>query len=199
MTARGVDLNDARRNLAAAEAEVRRRLGNFVVAEDDQKLEGVILNALTRRNASLSIVETLTGGAISARLAALAGAEKLFGQGIVARNVAGLGSALGLDIAELSQSGVEAAERAARAARQRTDATLALAVLIEIDEGIDRIDIGGTICLAIASENDVMSRRSRMLGGRDWVRVGSVEMALDCLRRYLQGLPVDERIDFEKA
>jgi len=24
-------------------------------------------------------------------------------------------------------------------------------------------------------------------------------MGLDCLRRYLQGLPVDERIDFEKT
>ena len=44
-----------------------------------------------------------------------------------------------------------------------------------------------------------MSRRSRMLGGREWVRLGAVEMSLDCLRRYLQGLPVDERIDFEKV
>jgi nicotinamide-nucleotide amidase len=26
-----------------------------------------------------------------------------------------------------------------------------------------------------------------------------VEMGLDCLRRYLQGLPVVERIDFEKV
>lgn len=199
LTARGIDLNDARGNLAAVESEVRKRLGNFVVAEDDQKLEGVILDALTRRNASLSIVETLTGGAISARLAALAGAEQLFRQGIVALNVTGLSSALGLENAQLCQSGVEEAERAARAARQRTNATLALAVLLEIDEGVDRIDLGGTICLAIATETEVVSRRSRMLGGRDWVRVGSVEMALDSLRRYLQGLPVDERIDFEKA
>jgi nicotinamide-nucleotide amidase len=31
------------------------------------------------------------------------------------------------------------------------------------------------------------------------VRLGAVEMGLDCLRRYLQGLPVAERIDFEKT
>ena len=42
-------------------------------------------------------------------------------------------------------------------------------------------------------------RRSRIVGGRDWVRLGAVEMGLDCLRRYLQGLPVNERIDFEKV
>ena len=33
------------------------------------------------------------------------------------------------------------------------------------------------------------SRRSRIVGGREWVRLGAVEMGLDCLRRYLQGLP----------
>ena len=72
-------------------------------------------------------------------------------------------------------------------------------MLVEIDDGVDRIDLGGAICIAIASDNEVVTRHSRMLGGREWVRVGAVEMALDCLRRYLRGLPVDERIDFEKA
>jgi len=37
------------------------------------------------------------------------------------------------------------------------------------------------------------------LGGRDWVRLGAVEMSLDCLRRYLQNLPIDQRTDFEKS
>jgi nicotinamide-nucleotide amidase len=31
------------------------------------------------------------------------------------------------------------------------------------------------------------------------VRLGAAELALDCLRRFLQGLPVVERIDFEKV
>ena len=43
------------------------------------------------------------------------------------------------------------------------------------------------------------SRRSRIYGGRDWVRLGAVELGLDCLRRYLQGLPVTERTDFERT
>ena len=63
----------------------------------------------------------------------------------------------------------------------------------------DRIEFGGTICLAIATASDAASRKARILGGREWVRLGAVEMGLDCLRRYLQGLPVVERIDFEKA
>ena len=85
------------------------------------------------------------------------------------------------------------------AARRETGASHALAVLIEIDDGPDRIDFGGSIYLAIAAEEGVESRRSRIYGGRDWVRLGAVELGLDCLRRYLQGLPVTERTDFERV
>src|ERR1700675_339796 len=93
----------------------------------------------------------------------------------------------------------ETAEAVARAAQRRAASTHALAVLIDLDEGADRIEFAGTICLAIATDHDVASRRSRIVGGRDWVRLGAVEMGLDCLRRQLQGLPVHERIDFEKT
>jgi len=93
----------------------------------------------------------------------------------------------------------QVAETVARAARAHTGATHALAVLIDLDDGPDRIEFGGTICLAIATAADAASRKARILGGREWVRLGAVEMGLDCLRRYLQGLPVYERIDFEKT
>jgi nicotinamide-nucleotide amidase len=72
-------------------------------------------------------------------------------------------------------------------------------VLIDLDDSPDRIEFGGTICLAIATEEEVASRRSRILGGRECVRLGAVELGLDCLRRPLQGLPVYERTDFEKV
>ena len=36
------------------------------------------------------------------------------------------------------------------------------------------------------------------MGGREWVRLGAVELGLDCLRRYLQGRPLVERTDFDK-
>jgi nicotinamide-nucleotide amidase len=72
-------------------------------------------------------------------------------------------------------------------------------VLIELDDGADRIDLGGTIWIGIATKDGVDFRRSRILGGRDWVRLGAVELGVDCLRRKLQGLPVVERIDFERT
>ncbi len=87
----------------------------------------------------------------------------------------------------------------ARAARHQAGATHALAVLIDLDDGADRIDFGATIHIAIATADGIAPRRARILGGRDWVRLGAVEMSLDCLRRHLHSLPIDERIDFEKV
>jgi nicotinamide-nucleotide amidase len=200
LTVRGTDMDDVRRRLAPVEREVRQRLGNFIVAEDDQTLEGVVLNELAHRHASLAVVETFTGGQLAARIAPLAGAEKVFRRGLVARDLAEILAAVGLDgagtAAEVTR---ETAEAVAQAARRGSGATHALAVLVDVDDGADGIELGGTVCLAIAGERDAASRRSRIVGGREWVRLGAVELALDCLRRSLQGLPVAERIDFEKA
>jgi nicotinamide-nucleotide amidase len=200
LTVRGADMTDIRAKLAPVEREIRKRLGNFILAEDDQTLEGVVLSELAGRQGTLTIVETFTSGQIAARVGPLPGAEKVIRRGIVARDLDELRAAVGLEAAppegELTR---ETAEAVAAAARRSTGATHALAVLIQLDEGPDRIEFGGSICLAIATEGEVASRRSRIVGGREWVRLGAVEMGLDCLRRYLQGLPVVERIDFEKV
>ena len=200
LTVRGADMEAIRRTLAPVEAEVRKRFGNFIVAENDSTLEGVVLDALKQNNATLTIVETFSSGQIAGRLAHLPGAETILRRGVVARQNEDICAAVGLDRNALKDGiSKEAAEMVARAAQKQTGATHALAVLVNVDEGGDRVEFAGTTCLAIATANDLASRRSRIVGGRDWVRLGAVEMGLDCLRRYLQGLPVNERIDFEKV
>jgi nicotinamide-nucleotide amidase len=200
LTVRGRDMDDIRQKLAPVEQEVRRRLGNFILAEDDRTLEGVVLEALQKRNGTLTLVETFTSGQIAARIAHLPGAENVVRRGIISRELSELCAAVGLrGAAAFSEVTREHAEKVASAARQETGTSHALAVLIDLDPGADRIEFAGTICLAIASDGEVASRRSRIVGGRDWVRLGAVEMGLDCLRRYLQDLPVYERIDFEKV
>ena len=198
LTVRGSDAADVERKLAPVAAEVRRKLGNFILAEDDELLETVVRDALAAERATLAVVETFTGGQIAARLAPLPGAEKVFRSGLVMRDRGRLLTALGLGPAAAEVSPAEA-ETAARAALRQSGASHALAALIEIDEGPDRIDFGATICIGIATETASAQRHARIVGGRDWVRLGAVEMSLDCLRRFLKGLPVTERIDFEKV
>src|SRR5688572_15475001 len=75
LTVRGKDMDDVRDKLGPVEGEVRKRLGNFILAEDDGTLEGVILDELKRRAGTLAIVETFTSGQIAARVGHLPGAE----------------------------------------------------------------------------------------------------------------------------
>jgi len=175
LAARGDDDADLARKLAPVEAEVRRRLGNFIVAEDDQTLEGVILAKLREGGHTLAIAETFTSGTIAARIAPLVGAEAAFKHGLVTRDAV-----------------------SAAALRQESGASHALAVAVELDEGPDRPDFGAAITVGIADGRGAVTRQARLVGGRDWVRVGAAELGLDCLRRHLLGLPVDERIDFER-
>jgi len=200
LTVRGGDADDLRRKLAPVQAEVRKRLGNFILAEDDQTLEGVVLASLLQQHGSLAVVETFTSGQIAVRIASLPGAERVFRRGIEVRDFTELHGMLGLDDVHLRGPMTEAStEAVARAARERSGATHSLVVLIDLDEGPDRIDFGGTIWIGIATAETVALRRSRVLGGREWVRLGATELALDCLRRFLHQLPVVERIDFEKT
>lgn len=174
LAARGADEADLDRRLAPAEAEVRKRLGNFIVAEDNETLEGVILGRMREAGYTLAVGETFTGGNIAARIAPLVGAENVFRKGVIAPGVA------------------------AEALRAESGASHALAVAVQLDEGPDRPDFGASITVEIADAQGTVSRTARLVGGRDWVRVGAAELGLDCLRRHLLGLPVDERIDFER-
>ncbi len=176
LAASGADEADLARRLAPVEAEVRRRLGNFVIAEDDQTMESVILAKLVEAGHTLAIAETFTGGNIAARIAPLIGAEKVFKRGVVTRD----------------------GQIPAEALRKEADASLALSVGVQLDEGPDRPDFGANISVGIANAQGSVARQARLVGGRDWVRVGAAELGLDCLRRHLLGLPVDERIDFER-
>ena len=200
LTIRGADRDDVARKLAPVQAEVRRRLGNFILAEDDETLEGNVIAALARCAGALAVVETFTAGQIAARLAHLPEAEVPFRRGIVSRDLRQIAAAVGLEAGALD-GGITtaAAEAVARAAQRACGAIHALAVLVDLDEGADRVELGGTICIAIAAPAECVSREARIVGGRDWVRLGAVELGLDCLRRYLLGLPVGERIDFEKS
>lgn len=185
--------------LAPVEAAVREKLGNAIVSEDDQTLEGAALDALRAKRGTLATAEMFTSGAIAARFVPKPDADDPVLRGVVSRDLGQMCDAVGLG-AEAAAGGfsTETATAMAASLRRQSGASHALAVLVELDDGADKIEFGGTISIAIADGGGTVSRQARMLGGRDWVRLGATDLAIDCLRRHLTGLPVDERIDFEK-
>lgn len=178
LAARAADAQALEAILAPLEAAVRQRLGNFIVAEDDQTLEGVVIGALGE--GSLAVAETLTGGGIAQRLVQTPGAEARFCRGLV--------------LPPLDAHGAAAVAQAA-ALRAETGATHALAVLVSLEEGAEA---GGRIAIGLVDPAGAVEREARLVGNRDWVRLGAAELGLDVLRRRLLGLPVGEIVDFER-
>jgi nicotinamide-nucleotide amidase len=195
LAVRGADQEEVDRKLAPVEAEARRRLGNFIVAEDDRSLESVVLDALRTRGASLAVAETFTGGAIASRLLQVPGSGALFRHGLVSRDPRQLAATAGIASGEFSPA---MARALALALREQSGATHGLAVLVTMDVGADGRETDGAISIGLADPEGSIVREAKLVGGLEWVRLGATELALDCLRRRLLGLPTDERLDFER-
>ncbi len=189
LAVRGADLAEVERILGPMVAAVRERYGNAILCEDEATLEGTVLGLLRAAGGSLAVAETLTGGGIAARLAPLREAGGLFRRGLTGPDAAALADALG---AEAAPGTIAAALRAA------SGASHALAVLVTHEDAPEERDSNGLVAIGIADAAGIALREARLWGGREWVRLGAMELALDCLRRRLMGLPVEERIDFER-
>jgi nicotinamide-nucleotide amidase len=177
-------------------------MGSFILCEDNDTLEGVVLDLLRARGATLAVAESFTGGQASARIAPLPGSEAVFRRGVVARRLGDLFGAVGLDgdaPPEDMPLLPEVAEAVAESVRAQAGAGIGLAVLVELGDEAQAPNIPSTICIGISTGEEIASRRSRLVGNRDWIRLGAVEMGLDSLRRFLRGLPIKEKIDFERA
>ena len=68
VTASGDDPGQAERDLTETVAEVRRRLGEHVYADDDRSLAHVLLDALRERGLTIGIAESGTGGRFGSTL-----------------------------------------------------------------------------------------------------------------------------------
>jgi nicotinamide-nucleotide amidase len=202
LTVRGTSDEEVNAKLAPVIAAVHERMGSFILCEDNDTLEGVVLDLLRARGATLAVAESFTGGQAAARIAPLPGSEEVFRRGVVARRLGDLFGAVGLDgdaPPEDMPLLPEVAEAVAESVRAQAGAGIGLAVLVELGDEAQAPNIPSTICIGISTGEEIASRRSRLVGNRDWIRLGAVEMGLDSLRRFLRGLPIKEKIDFERA
>lgn len=69
ITAKSANADEANRAIAPVEAEVRRLMGEHVWGADDDTQEGVVVDLLRRKAATIGVFETITAGQFTAMLA----------------------------------------------------------------------------------------------------------------------------------
>src|SRR4029077_5230999 len=128
--------------LAPVQDEVKKRIGNFIIAEDNETLESVVLAALTGQGSTLALAETFTGGLIASRLVPMQAALGILRRSLVSRDKAELHRAVGIAAPPPGEFTEAEAATIAEALARESGATHALSVLIDVDEGPDRRDLG---------------------------------------------------------
>jgi nicotinamide-nucleotide amidase len=191
LTAVGATREEALAEIAPVEARVRQELGDIVYGTDDETLEAVVGRLLRGRGLSLATAESLTGGLLGGRVTGIAGASDYYLGGVVAYATDAKASQLGVDSDLLAAEGPVSepvAAAMAAGARNAFGADLGLAatgVAGPTEQSGRRV---GTLCLGVADAAGTAAKTLTAPGDRTQVRLWTCSVALDLLRRRLEGL-----------
>ena len=191
--ARGRNEDDLKIRMAPAIDWVVGKMTDYVFSCEGQSMQTVLGALLKENSASLAIAESCTGGLISHRFTDVPGSSEFFlFSGVTYSNHAKQ-AVLGVSADTLRKYGAvhecTAVEMAA-GARKISGATYGLST-----SGIAGPDGGtsdkpvGTVCIGLATPQDVVGHRFTFLGlNRDRNKAIFAMTAMDTLRRHLLGL-----------
>ncbi len=130
-TATGKDLKETTAQLDAAEKLLRQKIDHHIFAVDDETLEGSIGKLLKKKQWTLAVAESCTGGLIGHRLTNVSGSSDYFLEGAVTYSNEAKQIRLGVDPALIEAHGAVSAEVAtamAEGIRQKSGSDFGLAV-----------------------------------------------------------------------
>jgi nicotinamide-nucleotide amidase len=191
LTAVGATRSEALAEIDPVEARVREELGDIVYGTDDETLEALVGRLLRERDLSLATAESLTGGLLGGRITGISGASDSYLGGVIAYATDAKASQLGVDPDLLAAEGPVSepvAAAMAAGARNTFGADLGLAVTGVAGPTEQSGRRVGTLCLGVADAAGTATRTLTAPGDRAQVRLWTCSVALDLLRRRLEGL-----------
>lgn len=199
VTAKAATQAEADALCAPVVEEIRRRVGSFVYSVGVDSLEALVVDALRAVGKTLATAESCTGGLLAKRITDVAGSSDVFEMGCVTYANRVKEKLLGVPHETLEAHGAVSEETARAMAEGIVRASGA-----DIGVGITGIagPGGGTaekpvglVYIALSDGKSTWVAKRQPAGrmkSREWHRHCAASKALDMVRRYLAGLPVDE-------
>jgi len=184
ITAKAGSEDEARALIEAEEKILRAELGDLVFGVDEETMESVVLSMLCQRDLTLGLAESLTGGRVAARLAAVPGAGDALMGAIVGYHQNVKRSVLGVTADRVVSE--ESAKQMAEGARRVLGADIGLGVTGVA--GPDKLEGQpvGTVWFGLAfPERPTEAVAGRLPGDRERVRQFSTISLLNLLRLRL--------------
>ena len=170
--------------------KIEDRIGNVIVGYDnDESLEKVIANLLTKNNLILTTAESCTGGKIAQSFTAIEGASAYFKGGIIPYNVGVKTEVLNVPKALIDKYSVvsnQVAESMAENALKlfKTDFAIATTGNAGPTKGESNAEVG-TVCIAIATPTKVVSEQYLFSNSRQRTIGKAVVKSLEMLQNEI--------------
>jgi nicotinamide-nucleotide amidase len=148
-----------------------------------------VVKRLTKKKATLSVAESITGGGLAAAITEVAGSSKVFLGGVVAYADEIKVNQLDVDAKTLKKfTGVseEVAKEMAIGVRKKFNSDYAIATTGVAGPGKAYGQKAGTVWVAIASKKEVFAIALALSGSRDLIRHATIESALASFERILK-------------
>lgn len=192
ISAKAPTVAEAEALITPVEQGIRDLLGDDCYGIDGASLASVVGDLLQKKQQTVSVAESCTGGGLGQMLTTVAGSSAYFWGGIIAYDNRVKTNLLQVDPAVLETEGAVSAIVAqqmalgAKAALQ-TDWALSITGIAGPGGGTDTKPVGLVYIGLAFPTGEVISQRYEFAAfrGRDWVRHLSACTALDLLRRHL--------------
>ena len=148
-----------------------------------------VVKKLTKKKATLSVAESITGGGLASAITEVSGSSKVFVGGVIAYEDSVKISELKVDAKTLKKFTAvseEVAKEMAAGALKKFKTDYAIATTGVAGPGKAYGQKAGTVWVAIASKKEVFAIALSLSGSRDLIRHATIESALASFERILK-------------
>ena len=192
LTAKGEDEQQLNQLIETEVDKLRSIIGSYIYGYDDQEPQNEIGRLLTKRNQTLAVAESCTGGFISHLITGVSGSSAYYKGGIVAYSNEVKTNILGVDAETIEREGAvsrQVVEQMALGAQQllHTDYAIATSGIAGPLGGSEEKPVG-TVWMAWATPEGIFSKKFQfgIIRERNILRSG--ETALILFQQYLNGI-----------
>ena len=190
LTAQGETEEAALQLMEPWSAQIRERLGDAVISDDDATLEEVVGREMLKKGWTMATAESCTAGMVAARIANVPGSSAYLTGGIIAydnrvkQELLAVPESLLRDFGAVS---VQTAEAMAIGARKACGVEVALATTgIAGPDGGSEAKPVGLVHMAVVGPWGIWQEEGRFYGSRQQIRSHATARALALLVRYLR-------------
>jgi len=195
---RGESEASVMKELDRIEKKIRALLNPYIFAVGNGTMEESVGLALMNKNLTIASAESCTGGLIGHKLTNVPGSSDYFRGGLVVYSNQSKMDLLQVSPETLQKHGAVSETTVKEMAqgvkaRIKTDLGMAVTGIAGPDGGSKEKPVG-TVHIGLAAKQDVFSGKYLFWGDRDQIKSNTAMMALDWVRRYLNGDPFLSRI-----